>query len=434
MTERHLRCGADGCHFCCCCKNKHDRLGCLRRHVLWHLQNWFTLPFPPRKTIVLLDELEAWEDNEIEKNNQIKNEFEKKNENNDKNEDKETSSSCDGDKNEQNNENHNKATNPIVTAAGGARVPQNARLNLNVLEEHPSSVSKSKKSKSNQKKTKSNDGEKEVSAAVTNDGEKEVSAAVINDGEKEGSAAVIHDGEKEESAAVNKETKAKTKPKTANESNQENSLNEASKNKQQTKIVQENENLSQSFRKRKFVHEYVNLSFKKFKFVDLPDTEPPPAPTLHKLPSQLLDFTKGNKMHLHVGLSHSQVPFTSGAGTFSPYRRSFIKKKRKKKFRKYKLKFKAKFNKKYKYNYKYNNYNGAVSNFRVDTRLVASPTRIITDSFKVFDRGRHSGHAVPAGLQPPVHLPPRGEITEVTLRHSSPLHTTCSGITAALHQ
>ena len=111
MTERHLRCGADGCHFCCCCKNKHDRLGCLRRHVLWHLQNWFTLPLPPRKTILLLDELEAWEDNEIEKNNQIKNEFEKKNENNDKNEDEETSSSCDGDKEKQNNdfnENRNK--------------------------------------------------------------------------------------------------------------------------------------------------------------------------------------------------------------------------------------------------------------------------------------------------------------------------------------
>merc|ERR1712155_491821 len=191
MTERHLRCGADGCHFCCCCKNKHDRLGCLRRHVLWHLQNWFTHPLPPRKTILLLDELEAWEDNEIEKNNQIKNEFEKKNENTDKNEDEETSSSCDGDKNEQNNGNHNKATNPTVTAAGGARVPQNARLNLNVLEEHPSSVSKSRKSKSNQKKTKSNDGEKEVSAAVINDGETEGSAAVINDGEKEGSAAVI---------------------------------------------------------------------------------------------------------------------------------------------------------------------------------------------------------------------------------------------------
>ena len=166
----------------------------------------------------MLDELEAWEDNEIEKNKQIKNEFEKKNENNNENEDDETSSSCDGDKNEQNNENHNKATKPTVTAAGGARVPQNARWNFYVLEEHPSSVSKSKKS--NQKKTKSNDGEKEVSAAVTNDGENEDSAAVINDGEKEESAAVINDGEKEESAAVNKETKAKTKPKTANESNQ----------------------------------------------------------------------------------------------------------------------------------------------------------------------------------------------------------------------
>ena len=104
MTERHLRCGADGCHFCCCCTSKSDRLGCLRRHVLWHLHNWFTLPLPPRKTILLLDELEAWEDNEIEKNKQIKNEFEKKNENNNENEDEETSSSCDGDKNEQSND------------------------------------------------------------------------------------------------------------------------------------------------------------------------------------------------------------------------------------------------------------------------------------------------------------------------------------------
>ena len=391
MTERHLRCGADGCHFCCCCKNKHDRLGCLRRHVLWHLQNWFTLPLPPRKTILLLDELEAWEDNEIEKNNQIKNEFEKKNENNDKNEDEETSSSCDGDKNEQNNENHNKATNPTVTAAGGARVPQNARLNLNVLEEHPSSVSKSKKSKSNQKKTKSNDGEKEVSAAVINDGEKEGSAAVINDGEKEGSAAVINDGEKEESAAVNKETKAKTKPKTANESNQEKSLNEASKN---------------NLRKRKFVHEYVNLSYKKFKFAELSDTDLPPVPTLHQLPSQLPDFAKGNKLPLHAGLPPSQVPFTSGAGTFGPYKRSYNMKKFKRKFKKkFNVKFKKKFKRHYKYHFKLYNYHEAVFNFRVYARLVASPTRIITDSFRVFDRGRLPGHDVPHGLHPPVHLP-----------------------------
>ena len=336
----------------------------------------------------MLDELEAWEDNEIEKNNKIKNEFEKKNENNNENEDEETSSSCDGDKDEQNHENHNKATKPTVTAAGGARVPQNARWNFYVLEEHPSSVSKSKKS--NQKKTKSNDGEKEVSAAVTNDGEKEDSAAVTNDGEKE------------ESAAVNKETKAKTKPKTANESNQENSLNEASKNKHQRKIVQENDNnLSTIKRKRKFVHEYVNLSFKKFKFVELPDTEPPPAPTLHQLPSQLPDFAKESKLPLHVGLPPSQVPITLGAGTFGPYRRSYNKKKCKTKFKK---KFKKKFNGKFK-KYKYYNHHEAVLNFRVDTRLVAY-TRIITDSFRVFDRGRLPGHDVTAGLHPPLHLPP----------------------------
>ena len=62
MTERHLRCEADGCHFCCCCASKYDRLGCLRRHVVWHIQNWFTTPLPPRNTILLLDELEEWED------------------------------------------------------------------------------------------------------------------------------------------------------------------------------------------------------------------------------------------------------------------------------------------------------------------------------------------------------------------------------------
>ena len=62
MTERHLRCEADGCHFCCCCASKYDRLGCLRRHVVWHIQNMFTTPLPPRNTILLLDELEEWED------------------------------------------------------------------------------------------------------------------------------------------------------------------------------------------------------------------------------------------------------------------------------------------------------------------------------------------------------------------------------------
>ena len=56
-----------------------------------------------------------------------------------------TSSSCDEDKNEQIKENSNKATKPTVTAAGGACVPQNARLDFYVLEEHSSSVSKSKK-------------------------------------------------------------------------------------------------------------------------------------------------------------------------------------------------------------------------------------------------------------------------------------------------
>ena len=71
MTERHLRCGADGCHFCCCCSSKYDRLGCLLRHVVWHIQNWFTNPRPPRNTILLLDELEEWEDKQNEENKDV---------------------------------------------------------------------------------------------------------------------------------------------------------------------------------------------------------------------------------------------------------------------------------------------------------------------------------------------------------------------------
>ena len=62
MTERHLRCGADGCHFTCCCTSRHDRLGCLRRHVIWHLNTWDTNGLPPRNTIQLLDELELEND------------------------------------------------------------------------------------------------------------------------------------------------------------------------------------------------------------------------------------------------------------------------------------------------------------------------------------------------------------------------------------
>ena len=62
MTERHLRCGAEGCHFCCCCSSRHDRLGCLRRHVIWHLNTWDTNGLPPRNTIQLLDELELEND------------------------------------------------------------------------------------------------------------------------------------------------------------------------------------------------------------------------------------------------------------------------------------------------------------------------------------------------------------------------------------
>ena len=62
MTEQNLRCGADGCHFCCCCTRKYERLGCLRHQIVWHIQNWFTTSLPPRNTILLLDELKEWED------------------------------------------------------------------------------------------------------------------------------------------------------------------------------------------------------------------------------------------------------------------------------------------------------------------------------------------------------------------------------------
>ena len=74
---------------------------------------------------------------------------------------------------------------------------------------------------------------------------------------------------------------------------------------------------------------------------------------------------------------------------------------------KFKKKFNVKFKKKYKYHYKYFNYHEAAFNFRVYARHVAC-TRIITDSFRVYDRGRHSGHDVPAGLHLPVHLPSGG--------------------------
>ena len=88
MTERHLRCGADGCHFCCCCTSRHDRLGCLRRHVIWHLNNWDKACLPPKSTIQLLDELEFENDKlwgATPKNENAENEIEVSN------------SSCDGD-------------------------------------------------------------------------------------------------------------------------------------------------------------------------------------------------------------------------------------------------------------------------------------------------------------------------------------------------
>ena len=94
------------------------------------------------------------------------------------------------------------------------------------------------------------------------------------------------------------------------------------------------------------------------------------------LPSKLPGFTMKSKLPLYVGLPPSQVPFTSGAGTL---RQSDIKKK------------------------------SILLSINVKTRLVAY-TRVITDSFRVFDRGRHSGHALTAGILPPFKLPPpRGD-------------------------
>ena len=145
MAERQLRCGADGCHFTCCCKSREQRLGCLQRHVIWHLKKYETIPLPPLSTVQLVDRevvrsaLQSLPQGTLPKNEENKNE--------NLHETEVTSSSCDEDKNEQIKENRNKATKPSVTAAGGARVPQNATLNFYVLEEHPSSVSQSKSNK-----------------------------------------------------------------------------------------------------------------------------------------------------------------------------------------------------------------------------------------------------------------------------------------------
>ena len=96
MTERHLKCGADSCHFCCCCTSRH---GCLRRHVIWHLNNWDKIGLPPSSTIQLLDELEF----ENDKLWGATPENENSNNENAENENKVSNSSCDGD----NAQNHN---------------------------------------------------------------------------------------------------------------------------------------------------------------------------------------------------------------------------------------------------------------------------------------------------------------------------------------
>ena len=111
------RSGADGCHFTCCCKCREQRLGCLQRHVIWHLKKYETIPLPPLSTIQLVDRevvrsaLQSLPQGTLPKNEENKNE--------NLHETEVTSSSCDEDKNEQIKENRNKATKPTVTAAGG---------------------------------------------------------------------------------------------------------------------------------------------------------------------------------------------------------------------------------------------------------------------------------------------------------------------------
>ena len=88
MTERHLRCGVDGCHFTSCCRSRHDRLGCLRHHIIWHLNKWDKACLLPSSTTQLLDELEFENDKlwgATPKNENAENEIEVSN------------SSCDGD-------------------------------------------------------------------------------------------------------------------------------------------------------------------------------------------------------------------------------------------------------------------------------------------------------------------------------------------------
>ena len=282
MTERHLRCEADGCHFCCCCASKYDRLGCLRRHVVWHIQNMFTTPLPPRNTILLLDELEEWEDKQNEENKDV------------------TSSSCDEAK-IKDRENFGRSNkSPLENFNDSNKVPKGARdPDENPLENF-------------------NDSNQKLLAEVPKR-EKFSPPKMATVKVPEGA----HDPEEvETSANTQKETETGTEPTNAHGSKNP-SYNVDKEN------VQGNDN-----------------------------------------PSQQPDESEVKKLALHMGLPPGQVPLTTVASTlhqFTLYRTS-----------------KEKW----------------IANIRVDTGFVAftrintglvAYSRIITDSTRIFDRGRRSG-------------------------------------------
>ena len=135
------------------------------------------------------------------------------------------------------------------------------------------------------------------------------------------------------------------------------------------------------------VHEYENLSSKIVQGNDIP--------------SKHQDESDVKKLALHMGLPPGQVPLT--LHQFTQYRTS--KEKR----------------------------NKWIANIRVDTGLVAY-TRVITDSTRIFDRGRSLDWTRCLCWSPTTTAPapPRGEITGVSIRNYSPLHvqqhTSCAAI------
>ena len=118
-------------------------------------------------------------------------------------------------------------------------------------------------------------------------------------------------------------------------------------------------------------------------------------------PSQQPDESEVKKLALHMGLPPAKVPLTTVASTlhqFTLYRTS---------------------KEKWIANIRVNT--GFVAFTRINTGLVVY-TRIITDSTRIFDRGRLSGPDT-MSLLVYIHryICRRGEITGVSLRHSTPL-------------